>query len=335
MIKAVAFPDPVVSASIYCAGRLDAVVCEVVRPFWQELVDGQGPTAAAIWMVRYGRCGEHLKLRLHGAADVRGRCVQLLSNHVERYFDKLGPPSPDGRTDARTDVPPIDAADERATPYPDRTLLWTDYRRSFVSLGGEPFLSDDRYVALATTCLAGGCQIVLSTLQVGDDGMSSDRDRQNVLLRSVIDVLAVLGWASDQRDTYVRYHRDALLRFASRGDEEEESALLALFRNEAQRLGSSVGTLANVLGQHRGTPAELADAGDPGAVFSWSLVALLDYVAVIGRDPRYRVDPMAPEPVCPALFKILHGLANQLGLKILLEAFAYDLLLRGSSTGDA
>lgn len=326
------YVDPIVSANIYCAGLLDAVVCEVVRPFWQELSDHQGSAPMVMWMVRYGRCGEHLKLRLHGAADVRDRCMQLLEDHVERYFDGLGPPSPKEMREARTDVAAIDAADEQVTPYPDRTLLWTDYRRSAVSLGSEPFLSNDRYVALATTCLAGGCQIVLATLQVGTAPVSSNRERQNVLLRSVIDVLAVLGWTPERHDSYLRYHRDWLLRFGCRGNEEEEARLLGLFADETQRLGPSVGVLASVLRDHSGTQVDLAHAGNPQAIFSWSLLALVDHVALICGDPRYHIDPMAPDPVFPALFKVLHALANQLGLKILVEAFAYDLLLSASKT---
>lgn len=332
VIEVVEFIDPIVSANIYCAGQLDAVVCEVVRPFWQELGDGPGPAATAMWMVRYGRCGEHLKLRLHGAANVRDRCVKLLGDHVERYFNTLDSPSPEGERNARTDVPAIDAADERVTLYPDRTLLWTDYRRSAVSLGSEPFLSNDRYAALATTCLVSGCQIVLATLQIGNDGVSSNRERQNVLLRSVIDVLAVLGWTCQRRDLYLRYHRDWLLRFGSRSNEDEEARLLGLFADETQRLGPSLGVLARVLREHPGSQAELTDSGNPGAIFSWSLLALIDYAEMICRNPRYYVDPIAPDPVFPVLFKVLHGLANQLGLKVLVEAFVYDLLLCAGNT---
>jgi hypothetical protein len=241
-------------------------------------------------------------------------------------------PPPEGEREARTDIPAIDAADERVTPYPDRTLLWTDYRRSAVSLGSEPFLSNDRYAALTTKCLSGGCQIVLATLGAGTDDAGRNRERQNVLMRSIINVLVVLGWARNRRDSYLRYHRDWLLRFGSRSNEEEEARLLTLFADEAQRLRSSVGSLATILRQHSSTGAESADVVDPEVMFSSSVQTLMDYVTMLCRDRQYHIDPMAPDPVFPVLFKVLHGLANQLGVKILVEAFVYHLLLSASST---
>lgn len=58
-----------------------------------------------------------------------------------------------------------------------------------------------------------------------------------------------------------------------------------------------------------------------------SVSRLVSYVGVFGENPDYHLDPFAPEPFFPVLFKAFHGLANQLGLDRLNEAYAHHLML--------
>ena len=60
---------------------------------------------------------------------------------------------------------------------------------------------------------------------------------------------------------------------------------------------------------------------------------LRDHVAGLCGDRDDRLDPFAEDAAFNPLFKALHGLANQLGLKWLDEAYSYHLLLRATPDG--
>lgn len=302
-------PDPSLTANLYCAGGLDPVVFRVIAPFRREL-----PQDAYLWLVRYGKGGEHLKLRLHTPDADPDLLRRRLAERAGAFFAAL--PEPPPRTPGKVDAPPLDPEDE--VDHPDRTLLWTTYRRSHISLGGQPFLDDDLYAAHMTRCLGSACELVLS-LEPGDSGVLPHRTRQVALLQGLIAGLAALGFSTERRADYLAYHRDWLLRFL-RGAQSVQG-----FEERIAKLGAAVHPIRTL------AEAEW-NGGDPlENPWRTSLSDLLDYISPFANDPDYRLDPFAPDPVFAPLFKAFHGLGNQLGLPVADEAFAHHLLLRATT----
>lgn len=314
------------TTNIYCSGHLDELIHRAIVPFWSALTSNPDNPPYYLWLVRYLRCGEHLKLRLHGPSGDRARLQQLLTEPVEAFFDSLEEPAEPPPAMLGENVPPIDVEDRATTSYPDRRVVWTSYQRSFVSLGGEPLLDDDRYVARITCCLAHGCEIVLGSLVPDEAGEFPHRVRQTTLLKSLISGLAALELDDERRARYLAYHRDWLVRFAlfkGRQDPEKATELFARFDRRVGMMTSLVETL-------RQTAAEANGEGKWGA----SLHALGEYVESFRDDPDYLLDPYTEETAFPAVFKAFHGLTNQLGLDIWNEAFAHHLLLSATTDGE-
>ena len=163
-------PDPVLTASVFCDGLLDEVIHGAVEPFRQALRREAPGWEGGIWMVRYSKGGMHLKLRLHGPGAGGTRARELLKESVDAFFATLAPREADETRTARPELPAIDDEDRAEGLHPDRTLLWTTWRRSHVNLGPDVFLDDDAYVARMTTALAAAGDIVLGTVQPGVTG---------------------------------------------------------------------------------------------------------------------------------------------------------------------
>ena len=327
-------PDPLLTANVYRAGRLDAVLHRGVAPFWRRFREDHPEEQAYLWCVRYPRGGEHLKLRLHAAEELGPELRSSLEASVTAALAELGsattataPPRPESAL-------PIDVEDDTAAQHPDPSFLWTHYRRSAVSFGGGPLLADDRYVELLTRCLGAGCEKALAALQPDAQGNVAFRARQIPLLKAGISGMASLRWSPERRSAYLAYHRNWLLRFVLvQGGHGPEAAAewLSRFDGNVAKLGPAQATLqATADAQWRRDADDSADRGSEGA-FRASLRDLCGYVGCFADRRDCLIDPFAPDPVFPALFKALHGLANQLGLKPSDESFAYHLLLRLSA----
>lgn len=325
-----AFPDPVVAANAYCSGRLSEVVSRAVAPFWKECRKRDPLGEAYVWVMRYARCGEHLKIRVHGPDALAVPARQLLAASLDAYFARLGPPGVEDVQKSRSLATPIDAEDKASENYPDRTFLFTSYQRSHVSLGYQPYLADDAFVALLTRCLARGTEVLLERLATDAAGQSSHESQQRIVLTALVAGLSALPFAPSERTLYLLYHRDCLLRAAlkqggSAGGPQKMEETLARFHGQVAALGRGTAALAALAQeQWRGGPV----AGrDPG-LEAWrcALADLADYVAPLCAEAAYDVDPFADLAVFPPLFKALHGFANQVGLNPLNEAFAHHLL---------
>ncbi len=132
-------PDPVLTANVYNARRLDDLLLRGVSDFWQRVRSQDPERLCKLWFVRYSRGGEHLKLRIHGPAGRLAFFREQLEEAVTRYFAM-----PAGATEGRaagkaqarrrshSSMPKTGVED-----HPDRSLLFTDYQRSFISLGGS------------------------------------------------------------------------------------------------------------------------------------------------------------------------------------------------------
>jgi hypothetical protein len=323
--------DPTESANLYCAGRLCETLKQVVAPAWRESRARSEAYDIYLWVMRYARCGEHLKVRMHGPKPQAALWRAILEKCWTAYVDGLPPASNGAVRLSSLKVAPIDLEDHAGVEYPDRFLLRTKYQRSHVSLGYQPYLQDDVYTELLTRCLGSSTEVVLGLLKSGPDGRSPHKSQQTILLKSLIAGLSALPFSPADRDLYLLYHRDVLLRAFLRRKKVINSSsnmvsLVARFDAEIERLGDQVQQLASQARLHW-QEGSLPPWGQPFAVWSQLLYALTEYVSPICRTAAYQIDPFAESPLFPPLFKAFHGLANQIGLDALNEAFAYHLLI--------
>jgi hypothetical protein len=330
-------PEPSLSASVYCAGRLDEVLHRCVAPFWQG-ARGSASGRAYIRLLRYARGGEHLKIRIHAPEALSPGLGASLEVAVRSYLDGLAGTPAEHVERPRDAAPPIDVEDESPTAHPDRGFLWTHYRRSHVELGGKPLLDDDAYVSRMVLCQAEAAERVLSALKPEPQGGVPFRIRQNTLMKSVITALAALPWSPERRSAYFAYHRDWLVRFSlAQGNQGPEKAAEAVARLDAnlQRLGPGLEVYRKAAEARWGRADEgPASLDDPDARFRAAIVELYRYLSPLAENPGFQVDPFAVEPMFSALFKVLHALGNQLGLKPSDEAFTHHLLLHISGGGE-
>jgi hypothetical protein len=325
-------PDPVLTASIYCDHGLDALIHGAIVPFRARLRDSDPDGGWTLWLVRYSRCGEHLKVRLHGPAERREIARRLLEESVQAHFDTRRPAAGEAPRVSRPDAPPIDLEDEASADHPDRALLWTGYRRSHVNLGPPVFLDDDQYTALFTTCLARGADLVLDALHPDASGNVPGSARQKGLLKALFSGIAALRLGAGERAAYLAYHRDWLVRF-NVADPDEAAELLTRFDRRLEGMAATVQQLARVAAAEWEGEARTAT----GAEGAWrdALAGLLAYLVRFRGDPRYQVDPFTDDAALPPLFKVFHAMANHLGVSMLDEAFVYHLLLRASAAEPA
>lgn len=327
-------PDPLLTANLYCEGLLDELIRNVVFPFWSEVRRTQADRQACLWMVRYGRGGEHLKLRLHAPAGQGPALRERLEEMAGRYLDGLGPAGESREGRARPDIPPIDAEDHTDGAHPDRTLLWTEYRRSHVSLPAGPYLLDDGFLARFTRCLGEACERALIALGGPDAPPATTKARQTALLKGLISGLAALGFPLAECASYLAYHRDWLVRFTlqrNEADPGKAGEILGYFDQQADKMGAAVESLRKVVrGEWTGEPR--AEASDP---WQRSLAGLMAWAAPRRDDPEYGIDPFAADPAFAPVFKVFHGFANALGLLPMEEGYTHHLLLRATGVQEA
>lgn len=310
-------PDPVVTASVYGGGALDALLRDGVYPAMRVLNE-RDSADWQLWFVRYARGGEHLKLRLHGPAAAADRARTILADSMCRALEEPCASSSGAPRISRPDAPPIDPEDEAEGDVPRGTVLWTAYRRSPVTLGPAPWPQDDDHALRFARAMAAGAQAVLEAVSAAAPGGLTPGERQRVVLRLLVEAL---GAVEVDRAAYLAYHRDWLLRFTA-DDADREAAARAAFDAQAARAGAAVAALAEAL-DAAGAPGSLSEAG-----FGGCAAALHRHAATFRGDPSRDVDPFAPDVSFPPLFKLLHGVANMAGLAPAAEAYLHHLLLR-------
>ncbi|MEM8963380.1 MAG: lantibiotic dehydratase C-terminal domain-containing protein [Acidobacteriota bacterium] len=304
------------SASIYAAGQLDEVLTDGIVPFWQHL---EPPAEAYLWLVRYDLGGEHLAIRVHGPDTLGEPAWHQLEHTLEPVLASQPEATPERGKSwwGNLRKPPLDPEDRQV--HDDRTLSRTTYRRSPVSLGARPLIDDDTFATLLTRGLSQGCAELLTVAAEGELA----NERQSTLLRLLITGLTAI----EERSDYLAYHRDWLIRYPSlkvnvKADAAE--TILGRFDQFCARRPELLERLSAWSAAAWNDGATFDSNGD----FSPAVQALVDHVASFGDDPTYRSDPYAPSPVFPSLFKLFHGIANQLGVSPSDEAYTHHLLLR-------
>lgn len=324
-------PDPILTASIFCNRRLDRVLHEAVAPAFARIRAEHPEADPGLWWVRYAKNGDHLKVRLHGPAEVADGARRALEDSVDALFAALPPADPEEKRLSKHDSPPIDIDDEAIADYPDRTLLWTRYRRSHVSLGPKALLKNDVYVARMTACLARAGALVLEATSLDPEGKIPGSVRQRALLRALFAGLRAAGLSPAERIDYLDYHRDWLIRYNA-ADDAGEVHIHGSFDRQLERVGGTVQQLArtaaaqwnpSVTPPREGTDARWGDA----------LAALNDWADELRSGPS--LDPHTEQHAFPLIFKALHGVANQAGLDMMNEAFLYHLVGRAAELAEA
>jgi hypothetical protein len=318
-------PDPIVTASIYADGLLDEVMARVVLPLSQRLNCGDLRGRTLMWVVRYSRNGEHLKMRIHAEDGHRKQLREMLAEAAAAYLSSLRDlPEVTARV-SRMDAPAIDPEDESYADHPDRVLLWTTYRRTHITLAGAPWIGDSIYAAHAYRCLSEACALVLQVIKPGEKSPTPVKQRALIgALLSGIEA-AVFAGISQPPENYLQYHRDWLLRFFVDETEKERKAREQL-EILAQRRPETLRQLQSMIAQRwSGTRRQLED--------SWarSIAEFVSYTRQYSGLPQYRIDPFTLNVTFPPLFKVFHSLANQLGLLPLEEAYVYHLLLSAAT----
>lgn len=324
--------DPILSASLLAPDALDRALVEVVHPLLEDLATLDGDGRTYLWVMRYGKGGQHLKLRVHGPRELAERLRDALAERAEAWL-RDNPPSPETEPNpAAQAAPSVDPEDDE--PW-DGGLRWTTYRRNYVNLAGPPFLDDDRYASLATECLGRGCAQAIPALRLGPDGRVPGPMRQQILLRLLIPGLGSLAFEARRRLDYLAYHRDWLIRFCLPPGSGEEQVAMVRGRLDQQlaRMAPAVAQIRTAIeslwGEGAGSVAEGAEdqAADP-----WcdALRQLRLHTEELGRDPRFHIDPQTDDPVFAPLFKTFHGMGNVVGIPPLEEAFTHHLLLHAA-----
>lgn len=318
------------SANIYCAHRVDAVIGQAILPFWRRIAS-EG--SSYLWLIRHSRAGEHLKVRLHGPPELHDDARLALSEAVVACFAQLPAVEPPETSSAHASLPVIDPEDAADDNYPDRTLLWTTYRPSPVTLGASILAQDPTYHQLFTRVLGAGCRIALDLFATAPaDGSLPLTRRQSTIFKICIATLQALPFDACERSTYLGYHRDWLVRWAlahSDPGTTTRETILELFDRKAAATKPTLDVLGRLLGQ-RPDPVEPA-ASDAQSEYREAVRHYFDYVSTFRGNPDYALDPYADDPVFLPVFKVLHNLANTVGLGIRHEAFAYHLLTLASA----
>ena len=319
-------PDPVLTANIYASGLIEDVLQRVIVPFRSALRRQWAADECYLWLMRYSRGGEHLKIRIHSAIDNRERVKALLTVHAEEFLAEVRLlPVSAPRTVSKPTVAAIDLEDSAPEMAPDRSILWTTYKRTAVSFPGSPWLEDDEFIKRSCLVLGNGCELLLDALK--DKTLESVGARQGFLGRAILSAL----WSLNLHEPsvaveYFKYHRDWLLRFFLMATPTEERALKQ-FAEQVQRVPETIRWMARA--------ALAPDASDvPAARRSWwdTLANLVRYAEQFRNSDEHQIDPFARDNVFPVIFKVLHGLANQIGLRPMQEAYVHHLALTAVET---
>jgi hypothetical protein len=332
------YPDPVLTANVYCLNGLDEVIRRAVAPFWRELKQQDVEDLCYLWLLRYSKGGDHLKIRLHGPESWREEMKRGLGESIERFLASIGPAEDTPAPKRWKGVPPVDVEDEVETPHPDRSFLWTEYRRNDVSLGRRPLFLDDRYTALLTTCLGRGTELLLEAFAAERGETIPHSLRQTTLLHAAIAALGAVGFSPEKRTAYLVYHRDWLLRFALVKNGVPSVAAAEVIERFDRRLPGMAKTLDLLRRRAAGQWEEgRAEGRAEGTESRWrdAMGDLARYLRVLCTSPEYHVDPFASDPLFTPIFKALHGLGNQTGLLMMDEALGYHILLAATAAPDA
>ena len=311
-------PDPRVSARLHCTGEIEEAIGSVIAPLYRSLGelehdpeddtgDGSGDGCVHLWMFRDRRHieTEHLELHVHGPSVLEAE----IRDRISRAW----------KADA-----------------PDHELVWISYRPSDVIFGGPPFQEDEGFRDGFTRALAIAGRRIAETFHSASEPLPFGR-RQVVLWGLVLTGLQALALSAEQRSSYLRYHRDWLMRFPLMQQPDRDERMARLREHFDRRVAAMEGALESLRSamgeppEAGAEPAVPADADESERRWFQAIRTVHRVVLPLreGWDPR--LDPWAERPEHAPLFKLFHIAANPLGLTLPEEAFTYHLLLRATA----
>lgn len=318
-------PQPLLlSASVYCQGLLDELLQRAVAPFWRQVEHEAAPQRYALWMLRYSRRGEHLKLRVHGpsAADV-GWLRQRLSEHVEPFLAGLGPPDPQAVRLSELEISPLDPEDEGVEPYPDRTLRWTHYAMPASHLGREPLSAAPGFAEGYVHCVSSAAAVVLSQWEQEPVGGVRPGTRLSVLLRLMLSALEALELSPAEELESLLYHRDWLLL----GSNASWHSAVAFLERKAQASKPQLAQLEGAATRRHSEPRAPSQAQGPLARWQEAMhVHFHNALSALGASAYRGLDRDQRHQLLAALARVLHNTANLLRVDLSNEIHLCHLL---------
>jgi hypothetical protein len=315
--------DPILTANVYCKDWIDAVLFGALKPFQEEFLQFQ-PGHWGFWVMRYRRCGEHLKIRVHGHPAAVSQVKESLSRYLHHTVSGIEWPTTvkAGKVTGAAD-PVIDQQDQENSDYRPGSVIFTQYNRSHVTFGGSPYLEDPHYAGLFSGALIAACRCILNNATPGEPPQRALAHGARVTLLAELLQAAQEELKMEKPGEYFEYHRDWLVRFVlfkAAHTPEEHQQVVGAFE---KRMGES-GTF------WRDLPARTRETlvDNRGSFDEWceALRRLIAYAYCLCERQQYQIDPFARHPSHSVLFKVLHGASNQLGLALLDEAMVHHSL---------
>lgn len=318
--------DPIVTANVYCSRHIDDLLRDAVAPLRSALhdeLDGEG----LLWFYRYGKRGEHLKLRLHAPEPRREALQASLEQTISRFLTAIAGAPPVERI-SKSALPPVDVEDAIDGDHPDRSLLWTRYQRSPVVVGDPIYVRDDHHMALFTRAAAASADFLLSEVLPGSREPTYVQRRQNSFLKLIIAGMTATDFAAATWPTYFAYHRDWLIRHLVTQSllGVDAAAIRAEIDGHLDKVRGTLPALARIMAAQR------AEASDDGPLAAWHAAVgeFFAYVTGYRGRPEYNRDPYTDDHCFLPLFKVFHLCANQTGLRISNEAYLHHLLFHAA-----
>jgi len=306
---------------------LELLAREVVGGLAADLGSAGLSAEAFFWFTRYGKCGEHLKVRVHGPSSVADTARASLEEHASRFF---ATPASDPEPDlwlSKSAIPPIDPEDEQADDYPNKTLLWTHYRRSPIVFGTEVYLDDDVHVGRFCRCQAAVTSLALDVLLPKFGDPSYLKHRQATYIQILLTAISVLGLSPEETAHYLAYHRDWLIRSLVQNATPPGSITFEGILEELQGRASAMSAALRSLAGHLETAlAGSKPSTDYCLPFHEEFSRFYEHVSGYRGNERYDRDPFTRDFAFLPVFKILHFSANQFGFRLSHEAYVFNLL---------
>jgi hypothetical protein len=267
-------------------------------------------------------------VRVHGDDAAAQAARASLEAHASRFFASPASDLGDDVWVSKSAIPAIDPEDELDGDYPNKTLLWTHYRRSPIVFGADVYLDDDVHIDRFCRCQAAVTAIVLDVLLPKLDDPAYPKHRQSVYVRILLTALSVLGLSPAETVAYLAYHRDWLIRslVLNMGLPGPEK-LLEEIRGTAAVAPAALRPLTDhVTNALAGSKPSTEYCG----AFHRELSAFYEHVAQYRGNDRFDRDPFTRDFAFLPIFKVLHFASNQVGFRLSNEAYVFDLLFRAA-----
>ena len=151
----------------------------------------------------------------------------------------------------------------------------------------------------------------------------------------MIEGLSATDFDNEQWLDYLTYHRDWLIRFLVANvapAQSDRETILAEFAPRITRMDQGLEILANVIrtaSDHPGgphNPQGEPTTNDERDKWHQSVGIFFEHVVTYRDRPEYDQDPYTDDYSYLPLFKVLHGAANQFGLRLSNEAYMQHIL---------